>query len=121
VSPEPATTAAIRTDQAAIIGVTGAVAEVVLNRPDRLNGLDEPAMDRLRKAFESPAARDDIRAVLLRGAGRAFCAGRDVSGVDPAPNTRTPSWPTGSTRSCGPSARSRRPRCSPVADPNGFA
>ncbi len=66
------------------VEVTGQVAEVVLNRPARLNALDEEAMDRLRAVFEGIAARDDIRAVLVRGEGRAFCAGRDVSGVDPA-------------------------------------
>jgi len=67
-----------------LVEVTGQVAEVVLNRPDRLNALDEPAMDLAREVFEALATREDVRAVLLRGEGRAFCAGRDVSGVDPA-------------------------------------
>lgn len=64
--------------------VTGAVAEVVLNRPERLNALDEPTMDRLARVVGEIDARDDLRVVLLRGEGRAFCAGRDVGGVDPA-------------------------------------
>jgi 2-(1,2-epoxy-1,2-dihydrophenyl)acetyl-CoA isomerase len=68
---------------AILVEVTGPVAEVVLNRPDRLNALDEPAMDLARDFFQTLASRDDLRAVLIRGAGRAFCAGRDVSGVDP--------------------------------------
>ena len=66
------------------VEVTGPVAEVVLCRPERLNALDEEALDRLREAFEELAGRDDLRALLLRGEGRAFCAGRDVSGVDPS-------------------------------------
>jgi enoyl-CoA hydratase/carnithine racemase len=71
-------------DEPVLVEVIGSVAEVVLNRPDRLNALDESAMDQLREVFDSLAVRDDIRAVILQGRGRAFCAGRDVSGVDPA-------------------------------------
>lgn len=63
--------------------VDGAVAEVVLDRPARLNTLDPAALLALRTAFEEIAARADVRAVLLRGEGRAFCAGRDIAGVDP--------------------------------------
>jgi 2-(1,2-epoxy-1,2-dihydrophenyl)acetyl-CoA isomerase len=63
--------------------VTDAVAEVVLDRPARLNTLDEVALRALRDAFEDLAGRPEVRAVLLRGEGRAFCAGRDISGVDP--------------------------------------
>lgn len=63
--------------------VSGAVAEVVLDRPARLNTLDEAALRALRGVFEELAVRPGLRAVLLRGEGRAFCAGRDISGVDP--------------------------------------
>lgn len=63
--------------------VSGAVAEVVLDRPARLNTLDEAGLRALRTGFEELAARTGLRAVLLRGEGRAFCAGRDISGVDP--------------------------------------
>lgn len=62
----------------------GTVAEVVLDRPARLNTLDPPALVALRGIFEDLGARADLRGVLLRGEGRAFCAGRDISGVDPA-------------------------------------
>ncbi|MBC7292484.1 MAG: enoyl-CoA hydratase/isomerase family protein [Actinotalea sp.] len=62
--------------------VTGATAEVVLDRPARLNTLDESALRALLAAFEDLAGRTDVRAVLLRGEGRAFCAGRDISAVD---------------------------------------
>ncbi|MDT0164986.1 enoyl-CoA hydratase-related protein [Actinotalea sp. AC32] len=65
--------------------VTGsaALAEVVLDRPARLNTLDAAALRALRTVFEELAGRRGLRAVLLRGEGRAFCAGRDISGVDP--------------------------------------
>lgn len=63
--------------------VDGAVAEVVLDRPARLNTLDGAALQALRGVFEELAGRPGLRGVLLRGEGRAFCAGRDISGVDP--------------------------------------
>ncbi|WP_199424488.1 enoyl-CoA hydratase/isomerase family protein [Actinotalea solisilvae] len=65
----------------------GTVAEVVLDRPARLNTLDPAALAALREALEDLAASAQergLRGVLLRGEGRAFCAGRDISGVDPA-------------------------------------
>ncbi|WP_370634482.1 enoyl-CoA hydratase/isomerase family protein [Actinotalea sp. Marseille-Q4924] len=67
------------------IRLTGsdAVAEVVLDRPARLNTLDGPALRALREVVEGLVGRPGLRAVVLRGEGRAFCAGRDISGVDP--------------------------------------
>lgn len=62
--------------------VDGAVAELTLNAPDKLNALDESAIRELRAAY-SEAASAGVRALVLRGEGRAFCAGRDISGVDP--------------------------------------
>src|SRR3954453_8068258 len=59
------------------------VAEIVLNDPDKLNAVDEAALAALSAAF-TRAADDGARAVILRGEGRAFCAGRDISHVDPA-------------------------------------
>jgi enoyl-CoA hydratase/carnithine racemase len=58
------------------------VAEIVLNDPGKLNALDEAALGELSAAF-TRAASDRARAVLLRGEGRAFCAGRDISNVSP--------------------------------------
>ena len=59
------------------------VAEIVLNDPGKLNALDEAALAALSGAF-TRAAEEGARAVILRGEGRAFCAGRDISEVDPA-------------------------------------
>ncbi len=59
------------------------VAEIVLDDPGKLNALDEAALAELSDAF-ARAASDRARAVILRGEGRAFCAGRDISRVDPA-------------------------------------
>ena len=58
------------------------VATIVLNAPAKLNALDEQALDELAAAYEAAEAAG-VRALVLRGEGRAFCAGRDISGVDP--------------------------------------
>ncbi|MBX3093960.1 MAG: enoyl-CoA hydratase/isomerase family protein [Cryobacterium sp.] len=63
--------------------VSNNVAEVVLNVPDKLNALDDAALAELGSALAEAAAASP-RALLLRGEGRAFCAGRDISAVDPA-------------------------------------
>ena len=58
------------------------VATVVLNAPSKLNALDETALDELDAAYDA-AEEAGVRALVLRGEGRAFCAGRDISAVDP--------------------------------------
>jgi enoyl-CoA hydratase/carnithine racemase len=58
------------------------VATVVLNAPSKLNSLDEQALRDLGRAYDDADAAG-VRALVLRGEGRAFCAGRDISGVDP--------------------------------------
>lgn len=66
--------------------IENGVAEIVLNAPEKLNSLDEDALAELSDAYDdaaSAAADGRVRALLLRGEGRAFCAGRDISGVEP--------------------------------------
>lgn len=58
------------------------VATVVLNAPAKLNSLDEQALRDLGRAYDEADAAG-VRALVLRGEGRAFCAGRDISAVDP--------------------------------------
>jgi enoyl-CoA hydratase/carnithine racemase len=53
------------------------VAIVTLNRPEKLNALDLDMFQAIAEAAESLAADRSVRAVVLRGAGRAFCAGLD--------------------------------------------
>jgi len=62
--------------------VHNGVAEIVLNAPDKLNALDESAIAELDDAYRD-AETAGVRALVLRGEGRAFCAGRDISAVDP--------------------------------------
>ncbi|WP_394214949.1 enoyl-CoA hydratase/isomerase family protein [Brachybacterium vulturis] len=67
--------------------ITDGVAEVVLAAPKTLNSLDIAGIDELAQVYDEAAdaaRRGEVRALLLRGEGRGFCAGRDISGVDPA-------------------------------------
>ena len=57
----------------------GAVLTITLNRPDKLNSFNPEMHQLLRQALERAHDEDAVRAVLLTGAGRAFCAGQDLS------------------------------------------
>jgi 2-(1,2-epoxy-1,2-dihydrophenyl)acetyl-CoA isomerase len=61
----------------------GGVLELVLNRPDKLNAFTAPMHMALRAQLDRAAQDDLVRAVLLTGAGRAFCAGQDLGDRDP--------------------------------------
>ncbi len=62
------------------------IAWLTLNRPDALNAMNRALVDELRDFFGSLPSRPDVRVVVMRGAGRAFCAGLDLKdpGGDPA-------------------------------------
>jgi 2-(1,2-epoxy-1,2-dihydrophenyl)acetyl-CoA isomerase len=70
----------------------GAVAWLVLDRPDRLNALNLRLGRELLDALDRVDADEAVRAVVLTGAGRAFCAGDDLRGMvepgEPAPALR---------------------------------
>ena len=68
--------------------ITGRVAEIVLNAPERLNAMTDDDLTDLGSAF-TQAQEAHVGAVLLRGEGRAFCAGRDISNVVPATDDAT--------------------------------
>jgi 2-(1,2-epoxy-1,2-dihydrophenyl)acetyl-CoA isomerase len=61
----------------------GAVARIVINRPERKNALANDMRAELSAAFEMANRDDDVRAVILTGAGDTFCAGADVSKMVP--------------------------------------
>jgi 2-(1,2-epoxy-1,2-dihydrophenyl)acetyl-CoA isomerase len=62
----------------------GPVVELCLNRPERLNAFDVPSFGRFRAALEEVALDPSVRAVVLTGSGRAFCAGGDVAAMEEA-------------------------------------
>jgi enoyl-CoA hydratase/carnithine racemase len=58
----------------------GAIARITLNRPDRLNTIVPPMPDELESAINAALLDSEVKVILLRGAGRAFCAGFDFGG-----------------------------------------
>ncbi|WP_104107659.1 enoyl-CoA hydratase-related protein [Nocardioides sp. 616] len=64
------------------VDVADSVLRVVLNRPQVLNALTAAMVDDLSATLEGLSSRDDVRAVLITGAGRAFSTGADLSGTD---------------------------------------
>ncbi|MEB8386166.1 enoyl-CoA hydratase [Rhodobacteraceae bacterium KMM 6894] len=57
---------------------TGAVAHLTLNAPERINALSDAMLAALGSEFATIAEQGHIRAVILSGAGKAFCAGHDL-------------------------------------------
>src|SRR3954447_24409904 len=58
--------------------VRDAKAYLTLNRPDRLNAIDDVMPGEIRAAVDEANADDDVRVIVVQGAGRAFCAGYDL-------------------------------------------
>ena len=66
-----------------IVATAEGVATITLNRPDVLNSFTRYMARELRESLERCAADDSIRAVVLTGAGRGFCAGQDLAEAAP--------------------------------------
>jgi enoyl-CoA hydratase/carnithine racemase len=75
------------------------VATITLNRPDRLNAYTQVMSAELREAFAAADADEGVRAIVLTGAGRGFCAGADMERLSSAASGKTDlrndgEWPT---------------------------
>jgi enoyl-CoA hydratase/carnithine racemase len=68
--------------QTVLFEVTDDVALLTLNRPDRLNAWVPEMQTRYFDLLEECAARPDVRAIVLTGAGRGFCAGADMQSLE---------------------------------------
>ncbi len=70
---------------------TGAIASIVLDRPTRMNAMNDQVLAELLAAIEAATSDSMVRVITLTGAGRAFCAGGDMIGfndgalVEPVP------------------------------------
>ncbi|MGE5523969.1 MAG: enoyl-CoA hydratase/isomerase family protein [Rhodospirillaceae bacterium] len=63
------------------VTIADGIATVLLDRADKLNALSHEMYEELRDRFDALGRDDDVRTVVLTGAGRAFCAGGDVTSM----------------------------------------
>ena len=76
-------------EQSVLTDIENGVLTITLNRPDKLNSFNSEMSEAFHSAFIR-AEDDDVRSVLLTGAGRAFCAGQDLGDRDPRKMTEPP-------------------------------
>lgn len=62
--------------------VADRIATITVNRPDKLNALNDATIAELGRAIDEANSRDDVAGVLLTGAGRSFVAGADISELE---------------------------------------
>ena len=87
----------------------GAIATITLNRPERLNTIVPPMPDEIEAAVNQAVRDEAVRVIVLRGAGRAFCAG---PGALSAPGSTSARASTTGTRASGPAANGTPARTS---------
>ncbi|MEX2454280.1 MAG: enoyl-CoA hydratase/isomerase family protein [Rhodospirillaceae bacterium] len=71
------------TEDPVILTRDGHVGVITLNRPDKRNAINDPLRDMLYERLEEARRDPAIHVIVLRGAGKSFCAGFDLSGDDP--------------------------------------
>src|SRR5262245_29190510 len=74
------------------------IATVTLNRPDRGNAFDQTMLDELTAELKALAADDNVRIMVLRGAGRHFCTGADLASRGPEAHAAEPARPPATLR-----------------------
>src|SRR5690349_4144625 len=71
-----------RSYETLLVSVDAGVATVTLNRPRRRNAIGAVMTNELLYALEDATADDEVRCIVLTGAGSAFCAGADLGPLD---------------------------------------
>ena len=74
-----------RDSERVLITIEDGIAIVTLNRPDKYNGLDMPMFEAITRAAKTLKKDRSVRAIILNGAGDAFCSGLDVKTVSKNP------------------------------------
>ena len=77
--------------EAVLVERDGGVVTLTLNRPDVRNAMTAELTDAFTDAVESLRGDPDVRVVVVTGAGKAFCAGGDLSWIQPGPGADVPS------------------------------
>ncbi len=110
------------TEAPLLVAVADGVATLTLNRPDRLNAFTTELHEALAEMLDRAAGDDAIRALLITGAGRGFCAGQDLSERKPVPGEARRDLGQGLERYYNPLIRRLRRLEKPiVAAVNGVA
>ena len=65
-----------------LYSVDGAIARITLNRPEKRNALDDEMLGALKDSLALAAEEEQVRVVLLTGAGQDFCSGADLAALD---------------------------------------
>jgi len=73
------------TNKTVIVEKKNRVATITLNRPERLNAVGDGMHEELEDIFGRINSDDEVNAIILTGAGRAFCAGGDIRGMASGP------------------------------------
>ena len=73
-----------------VVQVADGLCTITLNRPDKLNSFTKTMLESFLEALETAAADPAIRAVIITGEGRGFCAGQDLSDRAVAPGDEAP-------------------------------
>jgi 2-(1,2-epoxy-1,2-dihydrophenyl)acetyl-CoA isomerase len=87
---------------------------ITLNRPDRLNAFTTDMLNRFNAILEDAAADERVRAVLITGAGRGFCAGQDLNDRSVNPGKAAPDLGESLENRYNPAIRSIRSMAKPV-------
>jgi 2-(1,2-epoxy-1,2-dihydrophenyl)acetyl-CoA isomerase len=70
----------VRADDPVLYAEADGVATITLNRPDRLNAMNDDLLQHWLASLERAGDRESVRVVVVTGAGRAFCVGGDLTG-----------------------------------------
>jgi 2-(1,2-epoxy-1,2-dihydrophenyl)acetyl-CoA isomerase len=73
------------THQHLLVSTSGSVQTITLNRPDHLNALTAQLAEDIQAAVHAASTNDDVRVIVLTGAGRGFCAGLDLTNAPSKP------------------------------------
>jgi enoyl-CoA hydratase len=80
MSSRPGTAAGAGKFETLLYGDSDGVATITLNRPDSLNTIVPPMPEEVEIAVERAVRDESVKVIVVRGAGRAFCAGYDFGG-----------------------------------------
>ena len=70
------------------INITNHIADIKLNRPEKMNALDQDMFKAIIEAGENIKQDQTVRCVVLSGAGKCFCAGMDTENFNPPKQRR---------------------------------